>query len=202
MKISRRRRTRRSGFTLTEMLIVLAILVMLMALVVPRFLGARKKADLQTAQTQIGLLRGALENYANDMKDFPTTEQGLQALLAAPGDGEEGSVVGWGGPYVDKDRIGLDPWNHDYQYAYPPERGSQTDMPDIWSFGPDGEDNTEDDICSWTVTTGEAGAEGQGQPKENRDIDIDVKVPSGPSGGGRPGGAPPGGGAGGASKTR
>ena len=207
MKIFQRRRTRRAGFTLTEMLIVLAILVMLVALVVPRFMGARKKADLQAAQTQIGLYRGALENYFMDTKRFPTTEQGLQALLAAPADagegsaGSAGSVVGWDGPYVNKDTIALDPWNHDYQYAYPPERGT-TDMPDIWSFGPDGEDNTEDDICSWTVTTGEAGAEGQGQPKENRDIDIDVKVPSGPSGGGRPGGAPPGGGAGGASKTR
>ena len=162
MKISRRRRTRRSGFTLTEMLIVLAILVMLMALVVPRFLGARKKADLQATQAQVGLFRGALESYALDTKDFPTTEQGLQALLAAPGDGEEGSVVGWDGPYVNKDTIGLDPWNHDYQYAYPPERG-KTDLPDIWSFGPDGEDNTEDDICSWTVTAGEEGAEGAAQ---------------------------------------
>jgi len=198
MKILQRRRTRRAGFTLTEMLIVLAILVMLVALVVPRFMGARKKADLQTAQTQIGLLRGALENYYMDVKGFPSTEQGLQALLAAPSDaaeGSEGSVVGWDGPYVNKDAIPLDPWNHDYQYAYPPERGS-TDMPDIWSFGPDGEDNTEDDICSWTVAAGgEGGAEGQ--PRENLDIDVDVKLPSGPkmpsapSGGGPAG--PPGG---------
>ncbi len=90
MKIFQRRRTRRAGFTLTEMLIVLAILVMLVALVVPRFLGTRKKADRQAAQAQIGLFRGALERYALDTKDFPTTEQGLQALLAAPGDGEEG----------------------------------------------------------------------------------------------------------------
>src|SRR5512139_3578053 len=158
MKIFQRRRIRRSGFTLTEMLIVLAILVMLMALVVPRFLGARKKADRQATQAQVELFRGALERYALDTKDFPTTEQGLQALLTAPGDGDEGAVVGWDGPYVNKDTIGLDPWNHDYQYAYPPERG-RTDLPDIWSFGPDGEDNTEDDICSWTVTSGEAGAE-------------------------------------------
>ena len=204
MRIFQRRRTRRAGFTLTEMLIVLAILVMLVALVVPRFMGARKKADLQAAQTQIGLYRGALENYFMDTKRFPTTEQGLQALLAAPADagegseGSAGSVVGWDGPYVNKDTIALDPWNHDYQYAYPPERGT-TDMPDIWSFGPDGEDNTEDDICSWTVAAGgEAGAEGQ--PKENLDIDVDVKMPSGPKapsaprgGGGTAGPAGPGG---------
>jgi len=214
MKIFQRRRTRRAGFTLTEMLIVLAILVMLVALVVPRFLGARKKADRQTAQAQIGLFRGALERYALDTKDFPATEQGLQALVQAPGDSEEGTVVGWEGPYLDKDSIGLDPWNHDYQYAYPPERGS-TDFPDIWSFGPDGEDNTEDDICSWTVKSGEEGVEEPGQPKENRDVDIDVNVggpksggggggsrAGGPSGGGRAGGPPPGGGMGGAGTPR
>ena len=79
---------------------------------------------------------------------------------------------------MNKDTIGLDPWNHDYQYAYPPERGT-TDMPDIWSFGPDGEDNTEDDICSWTVTAGEEGAEGQ--PKEDRDIDVDVNLGPAPA---------------------
>lgn len=218
MKILRRRRTRRAGFTLTEMLIVLAILVMLVALVVPRFLGARKKADRQTAQAQIGLFRGALERYALDMKDFPTTEQGLQALVQPPADSEEGTAAGWEGPYLDKDSIGLDPWNHDYQYAYPPERGT-TDFPDIWSFGPDGEDNTEDDICSWTVKSGEEGVGEAGQPKANRDIDIDVDVggpksgggaggpvggvrAGGPSGGGRAGGPPPGGGMGGGGTDR
>ncbi|NLF71513.1 MAG: type II secretion system major pseudopilin GspG [Candidatus Anammoximicrobium sp.] len=190
------RRTRRAGFTLTEMLIVLAILVMLVAMVVPRFMGARKKADLQAAQTQIGLFRGALESYYMDMKAFPATEQGLQALLAPPAAAEEGGTQGavsnWNGPYVNKDTIGLDPWNRDYQYAYPPERGS-TDVPDIWSFGPDGEDNTEDDICSWTVTGGAGGDEGtEGQPRENLDIDVDVKLPSGPPPG-MPGGAGPGG---------
>ena len=214
MKVSESRRTRRAGFTLTEMLIVLAILVMLMALVVPRFMGARKKADLQAAQTQIGLFRGALENYYLDVKSFPTTEQGLQALIEAPAESEEGATAGWNGSYVNKDVIGQDPWHHDYQYAYPPERGS-TDFPDIWSFGPDGEDNTEDDICSWTVKSGEEGVQEPGQPKENRDIDIDVKVGGpggGPGGGGGSGGPnsrggaggppPSGGGAGGAGKVR
>jgi general secretion pathway protein G len=196
------RQMRRAGFTLTELLIVLAILVMLLALVVPRFLGARKKADRQAAQAQIELFRGALERFALDTKNFPTTEQGLEALLAPPADGgggesasasgEDGavrestgsSVTGWDGPYVNRDSIGRDPWNHDYQYAYPPERG-KSDFPDIWSFGPDGEDNTEDDICSWTVTAGDAGGSEPGKAKENLDIDVDVdvgKTRGGPSG--------------------
>lgn len=186
MNATVRRRTRHTGFTLTEMLIVLAILVMLMALVVPRFLGAQKKADRQAAQAQVELFRGALERFALDTKNFPTTEQGLQALLSAPGNDSEGSgsnaASGWDGPYLNKDSIGLDPWKHEFQYAYPPERGT-TDFPDIWSFGPDGEDNTADDICSWTVKA--EGGEGQeGEPMQDRDIDIDVNA-----------GAPPGGGA-------
>ena len=110
-------------------------------------------------------------------KDFPTTEQGLQALLSAPGESEEGSVAGWDGPYVNKDEIPRDPWGNEYQYVYPPERGSG-DLPDIWSFGPDGEDNTEDDICTWTKSS-EAGSDVQAGPAENLDIDVDVDLGSG-----------------------
>lgn len=161
----RSHRARWRAFTLMEMLIVLGILVMLIALAAPRFLGAQKKADIQTAKTQIGLFRGALERYALDMKTFPTTEQGLEALITPPATAgtstAEGTTAGagvagkWDGPYLNVSQIPLDPWGNPYQYRYPPERGT-TDFPDIWSFGPDGQDNTEDDICSW-------GAPGQGQ---------------------------------------
>jgi general secretion pathway protein G len=186
MKIFQRRRTRRSGFTLTEMLIVLAILVMLVALVVPRFMGARKKADVNAAQSQIGLFRGALERYALDTRNFPSTEQGLQALLAPPSDDSETSLRGWEGPYVSADAIPTDPWGNAYQYVYPPERG-RTDTPDIWSFGPDGEDNTEDDIRSWS---GGGGQDGEpGAPRENLDIDVDVNL-GGPPGPGPGAGMP------------
>jgi len=150
-----------------EMLIVLGILVMLIALAAPRFLGAQRKADIQAAKTQIGLFRGALERYALDMKTFPATEQGLQALLTAPAEstaaeGQTAAAGNWDGPYLDKTEIPKDPWGNDYQYRYPPERGTG-DFPDIWSYGPDGQDNTEDDICSWG--TPQAGS-GSGQPIE------------------------------------
>jgi general secretion pathway protein G len=178
------RRSRQGGFTLTEMLIVLGILVMLLALVVPRFLGSKKKADKQAALAQVELLRGALERYALDMKDFPTTEQGLDALLSAPSDegADAGSAAGsWDGPYLSKDAIPLDPWGSEYQYAYPPERGSG-EFPDIWSYGPDREDDTDDDICSWAPSGGsrdsdEAGA--SGKRRKDTDVDIDVKVGKG-----------------------
>jgi general secretion pathway protein G len=162
-----------------EMLIVLAILVMLVALVVPRFLGAQKKADRQTTKVQIEAFRGALERYALDTRTYPTTEQGLQALLTAPADtGEEGGTSaagGWEGPYLNKNEIPTDPWGNAYQLVYPPERGSG-DFPDIWSYGPDGEDNTEDDICSWGASSGEGDEFGEGGDDMDMDIDVDVDL--------------------------
>ena len=150
------------GFTLVEMLVVLAILVLLVGMVAPRVLKSQKKADVNNAKAQLGMFRTCLERYAVDMKDFPTTEQGLQALLAPPEsdssaektEGVEASS-GWDGPYVNQETLPTDPWNNEYQYEYPPTHG-KGDYPDIWSFGPDGEDGTEDDIVSWSSSDGEA----------------------------------------------
>lgn len=187
MRRYRVNRSRRHGFTLMELLIVLGILVMLIALAAPRLLGTRKKANIKTAQSQIGLLRGALEHYALDVNRFPATEQGLRALDEPPAEadadsdsesGGGGAISGWGGPYLNKE-LGKDPWGNDYQYAYPPERGSR-DFPDIWSWGPDGEDNTDDDICSWGNAT-----QGDGESFDSDSpIDIDIGSDSGSTGGG------------------
>jgi general secretion pathway protein G len=165
------------------MLIVLGILVALAALVVPRLLGMGKKADVKTTKAQIGSLKGALTNYALDNKGFPTTEQGLDALLVAPGESEEeGSSAAsrWDGPYLQSDALPKDAWGNDFGYAYPPEKG-KIDFPDIWSSGPDGEEGTEDDICSWSSASGEGGGDGElgGGPDENRDVDIDTDFGAG-----------------------
>ena len=90
------------------------------------------------------------------------------ALIAPPAAGETGAAVrGWDGPYLDSDSVPADPWGLPYGYAFPPMRG-RGPGPDIWSFGPDNMDGTEDDIVSWNVAstgTGETmpGQEGQGQ---------------------------------------
>ena len=152
----------RAGFTLVEMLVVLAILVLLVTMVVPRIIGSQKKADINAAKTQIGMYKAALERYALDCKKFPETEQGLNALVSKPADLNENTS--WDGPYVTGE-IGKDPWGNEYQYAYPPERGSG-DNPDIWSYGPDGEDNTDDDICSWTAGSGGGRSGDQDMAKE------------------------------------
>ncbi len=168
------------GFTLVELLIVMAILVLLVSMVGPRLLGSKAKADISAVKTQIGMLQAALERYAIDMNTFPSKEQGLQALITEPtadslggegGDsgedlaleGEEGDSEGggsnWDGPYLKADTLPKDPWGNKYGYEFPPTHNKQG-IPDIWSFGPDGQENTEDDITSWggsNTSSGDAG---------------------------------------------
>lgn len=174
MKVSKNRRGKRRAFTLVEVLVVMAILVLLAALVAPRILGSKKKADLSAAKTQIGLLKASLERYALDMNDFPSTEQGLSALIEEPDDElGESTNTKWGGSYLASDALPKDPWGNDFQYEYPPTRG-KGDYPDIWSYGPDGEDDTEDDIVSWKKEDkDEFGPEDDTGPDED-DLDKDL----------------------------
>ena len=142
----------RGGFTLVEMLVVLAILVLLISMVGPRILGSKQKADISAAKTQIGMLMSALETYVVDMRDYPDTETGLKALIEDPSTDEEKKSK-WGGPYIKKSQIPKDPWGNDYQYEYPGthvDRGEKkAKEPEIWSMGPDGQDGTDDDVVSW-----------------------------------------------------
>jgi general secretion pathway protein G len=128
-----------------ELLLVMAILVILLSFVAPRFIGTQKKADIDAARNQIKLFKQPLKLYSFEMKDFPSTEEGLIALIEAPETMENPEK--YGGPFLDAGEVPLDPWDNPYQYRYPPERNR--DDPDIWSMGPDGEDNTEDDIGNW-----------------------------------------------------
>ena len=141
-------RRRRRGFTLIEILVVVAILLMLIAMVAPRVLRQRETSDINVARTQIHSLQRALDLYVLDCRRYPSTEDGLRALIERPADLAE--TVPWSGPYLDSDTVPLDPWGNEFQYEYPPTRGTRADRPNIWSFGPDGEDGTEDDITSWT----------------------------------------------------
>lgn len=150
------RRSVRRGFTLVELMVVLAILVLLVAMVGPRLLGSQKKADVKATMQQINNLESCLQLYAVDNRTFPTTEEGLGQLLNRPID--ETRSVNWDGPYLEADALPSDPWGRPYKYEFPPTRGRRNDTPIVWSFGPDGQDNTEDDITSWTkVGPNEAG---------------------------------------------
>lgn len=138
-----RRPAERAGFTLMELLLVMAILVILLSFVAPQFMGSQKRANIGAATSQVKMFKPALENFYLDMNRYPTTDEGLQALLEAP-DGD--SSTRWQGPYIDG-RLPLDPWDNEYQYRYPPER-NEFDFPDIWSMGPD-PDAEDDDIGNW-----------------------------------------------------
>ena len=91
--------SQRRGLTLIELMIVLIILVMLFAIAGPRLLGTQKKADIKGTKAQIGNFEAALKLYAVDMRTFPSTEDGLGALIKPPAD--EAKARKWDGPYLD-----------------------------------------------------------------------------------------------------
>ena len=138
MKTLRTRRSPRSGFTLIEVLLVLAILVIIASLAVMAYGPARKKAKVDAALSQIGALGSAIELYNHCLDQYPPD---LQALRVAPTDLPDPAK--WDGPYLAKD-IPMDPWGWEYKYVAPGLRN--TDSYDLWSVGPDGVDNTNDDI--------------------------------------------------------
>ena len=142
-KPNSRRPLRQRGFTLMELLVVLAILGLLMSLVGPRVLNQLGGAKTKTAGIQIKDLEQSLEMYKLDVGRFPSTEEGLDALVNKPG-----NAVGWNGPYLKKSEVPLDPWNREYHYKYPGERGEL----DIFSYGQDGQaggDGEDADVGNW-----------------------------------------------------
>lgn len=155
------RKHRNGGFTLVEIMIVLAILVLLLAMVGPKLLKTQEKADLKITVTQIKNIEKALDLYKVDNRNYPTTEEGLKALVEKPAD--EARSANWGGPYMEAN-LPLDPWHNAFRYEFPPSQntGVAQDKPSIWSAGPDGKDGTDDDIVNWQkgAGTGENGAEG------------------------------------------
>lgn len=124
----RRSRTRHSGFTLLELLIVLAILGLLAAFVAPRYFDQLERSNAKVAQAQIKSLLEALDHYRLDVGRYPTAEQGLAALTSAPS-GESR----WAGPYL-KRELPKDPWGRDYQYQVSRDAA----VPDVLSLGRDG----------------------------------------------------------------
>lgn len=134
------RRRRRAGFTLMEVLLVLAILVILGSFAVMSYTSVMSDADRNAAKSQIGLFDTPIQRYYLNLKQYPPS---LEALVTPPADLADPSK--WGQPYMDK--IPLDPWNRPYQYMAPGKRNPT--KYDVWSLGPDGVDGTEDDIGNW-----------------------------------------------------
>jgi general secretion pathway protein G len=132
------------AFTLLEILVVLAIIGMLVGLAVTNvdklFRGSQQDiAKLFVNQS----MQAPLNVYRIHMGDFPTTSEGLQALITAPAN----KADRWRGPYLLDSKLPIDPWGEPYQYRYPGVKNKTTY--DLWSKGPDKADGTEDDIGNW-----------------------------------------------------
>jgi general secretion pathway protein G len=134
---------KQTGFTLLELLVVLGIIAMLAGLVGPQVMKHMGESKVKAAKVQIEDLAQTLDMYKLDVGSYPTSEQGLNALIESP-DGAQR----WNGPYLRKSKVPLDPWNNEYKYSSPGEHGKF----DIVSMGADGKEGGEGedkDLNSW-----------------------------------------------------
>ena len=137
------------GFTLIELMVVIVILGILAGLIVPRIMGRPEEARRMKARVQIESIETALKLYKLDNGYYPTTEQGLQALVESPTVGELPRAWREGG-YLEKGRIPKDPWDNEYVYLSP---GIHGDL-DLLSYGADGEpggEGKDEDINNWEL---------------------------------------------------
>jgi len=130
------------GFTLLELLVVMVIIGLLAGYVAPRYFAQVGKSEVKIAKAQIDALEKALDQYRLDTRRYPSTEQGLEALVVKP-QGE----ANWSGPYLKK-AVPLDPWGKPYVYRIPGQKGEF----DLISYGRDGRPGgtgDDADITNW-----------------------------------------------------
>ncbi|MFC2953319.1 type II secretion system major pseudopilin GspG [Marinicaulis aureus] len=146
--MKRNMKRRQKGFSLVELLVALAILALISAIVVINVLPARDKAAVDTTKIDIGVIESALDQYRLDMMNYPTSQQGLEALINVPSDARNTGNYRPGG-YL-RGELPTDPWGNPYEYRFPGERGGAYDL---YSLGADGEPGGEGlnaDIGNWT----------------------------------------------------
>jgi general secretion pathway protein G len=137
------------GFTLIELMVVIVILGILAGLIIPRIMGRPEEARRMKARVQIESIETALKLYKLDNGSYPSTEQGLEALVEAPSVGQLPRAWRDGG-YLEKGRVPKDPWDSEFIYLSP---GVNSDF-DLISYGADGEPGGEDkdkDVNNWEL---------------------------------------------------
>ncbi len=135
-------RQRHHGFTLLELLVVMVIIGLLAAYVGPKYFSQVGKSEVKTARAQIVAFEKSLEQYRLDVGAYPTTEQGLGALVAKPA-----AAAKWDGPYLAK-AVPMDPWGHAYVYKSPGDHG-EIDLTSLGRDGQPGGEGLDADIGNW-----------------------------------------------------
>ncbi len=130
-----------AGFTLIELLVVIAILGLLISLVAPAVLRQLGNAKVSIARQSIERIGSILDTYKLDVGSYPSTEDGMEALVTKPSDAEN-----WNGPYVKGSSVPLDPWNHPYVYRAPSDRPDHDY--DLCSPGPNNNASADSAICN------------------------------------------------------
>ena len=134
MKRTHSPRTPQRGMTLIEILVVLVLIGIVLGIVGGNFIGRGEKAKADAAKIEIGQIGQALDLYKLEIGRYPSSSEGLQALVAAPA-----GASNWNGPYWKKAQIPKDPWGNEYRYTSPGQKGAY----DIVSLGADGKEGGE-----------------------------------------------------------
>ena len=136
---------REAGLSLIEIMVVMVIIGLLATIIVINVLPTQNRAMLEKARADVGQLENAVEMYRLTLNRYPTTEEGLEALVTAPDDARQAQRFPEGG-FIN--RLPEDPWGNEYQYLYPGEYGRF----DVWSWGADGRaggEGEDADIGNW-----------------------------------------------------
>ena len=135
--------TRQSGMTLIEILVVLVLIAVVMGIVGGNFIGKGEKAKADAAKIEIGQIGQTLDLYKLEIGRYPSTQEGLQALITAPA-----GVNNWNGPYWKKSTVPKDPWGTEYKYFSPASNGAPYEIISLGADGKEGGDGTNKDISS------------------------------------------------------
>ena len=135
---------RERGFSLLELLAVLVILGILAGVFAPKFLGQAESAKRKAAKLEIDQIGQSLDLYKLEMGKYPTSQEGLAALVTAPS-----GTTNWNGPYLKKTTVPKDPWGNEYKYTSPGDQNRPYDIVSLGGDGKEGGDNDGKDITSW-----------------------------------------------------